>query len=269
MEITRIFDLLNNYESKFKKDDAFVAKQKGKWVKYSSRQYIDFSYLLSYGLLALGLKKGDKIVTITKNRPEWNFIDMAMSMIGVVHVPVFTTLLPAEYKYIFEHSEAKMVFVSDKKQYDTLLSIVNELNNIEKIYTFDELENIPNWKELLELGEKNKEKYTDKVEEIKQTILPDDFASLIYTSGTTGTAKGVMLSHKNLVHNAVSAAKVFALKPEYKYLSVLPLCHVGGRMGNYQTQHSGSSIYYAENMGTIARDMKEIKPDGFDVVPRI
>jgi long-chain acyl-CoA synthetase len=78
-----------------------------------------------------------------------------------------------------------------------------------------------------------------------------------------------MLSHKNLVSNFISAAAVFNLKPTDKYLSILPLCHVGGRLGNYQTQYSGTSIYYAENMGTIAANMMEIKPDGFDAVPRV
>ena len=101
----------------------------------------------------------------------------------------------------------------------------------------------------------------------KTLIDPETFATLIYTSGTTGKPKGVMLSHKNLVSNFISAAAVFNLKPTDKYLSILPLCHVGGRMGNYQTQYSGASIYYAESMGTIAVNMQEIKPDGFDAVP--
>jgi long-chain acyl-CoA synthetase len=78
-----------------------------------------------------------------------------------------------------------------------------------------------------------------------------------------------MLSHSNLVTNFISAASVFNLKPTDKYLSILPLCHVGGRMGNYQTQYSGSSIYYAEHMGAIAANIKEIMPDGFDAVPRV
>jgi long-chain acyl-CoA synthetase len=78
-----------------------------------------------------------------------------------------------------------------------------------------------------------------------------------------------MLSQKNLVSNFISAASVFNLKTSDKYLSILPLCHVGGRMGNYQTQYSGASIYYAESMGTIAVNMQEIKPDGFDAVPRV
>ncbi len=99
--------------------------------------------------------------------------------------------------------------------------------------------------------------------------MPDDPASLIYTSGTTGRAKGVMLSHRNLVQNFLAAAEVFKIAPGDKFLSILPLCHVGGRMGNYQTQYSGTAIYYAENMGTIAANLKEIEASGFDAVPRI
>jgi len=269
MRISRTFDLLERYKKNFMKEDAFVAKQNGKWVKYSTQQYIDYSHFVSYGLLALGLKKGDKIVTITKNRPEWNFVDMGMAMIGVVHVPVFSTLTAEEYNYIFKHSEARMIIVADKKAYNMLKPVTDELNTVELLYTFEKVEDAPFWEEIKILGEKNASNYTEEVEKIKKTILPDDFASLIYTSGTTGQAKGVMLSHKNMVENALAASKVFMLKPEHKYLSVLPLCHVGGRMGNYQTQYSGCSIYYAENMGAIAKNMQEIKPDGFDVVPRI
>ncbi len=269
MKISRTFDLLERYKNKFVKDDAFVAKQNGKWTKYSSQQYIDYSHFVSYGLLALGLKKGDKIITITKNRPEWNFVDMGMAMIGVVHVPVFANLNEVEYKYIFEHSDAKMAIVADKKFYNMLQPIANEISRIKNVYTFEKVEKAPFWEEIKELGEKNVNLYSEEVEKIKDSILPDDFASLIYTSGTTGQAKGVMLSHKNMVHNAIEASKVFNLTPNQKYLSVLPLCHVGGRMGNYQTQYSGCSIYYAENMGAIAKNMQEIKPDGFDVVPRI
>jgi len=268
-DISRTFDLLERYKKNFIKDDVFVAKQNGVWTKYSTQQYIDYSYFISYGLLALGFKKGDKIITITKNRPEWNFVDMGMSMIGVIHVPVFANLNKKEYQYVFKHSDAKMAIVPNEKFYNMLKTVANETDNIERIYTFEKTDNAPFWEEIKELGKKNITKYSKKVEEIKKSILPEDFASLIYTSGTTGQAKGVMLSHKNMVHNAIEASKVFMLKPNQKYLSILPLCHVGGRMGNYQTQYSGCSIYYAENMGAIAKNMQEIKPDGFDVVPRI
>jgi len=190
-------------------------------------------------------------------------------MIGVVHVPVFTSLSPSEYEYIIRDSGARMIIISDKKLFRTLESVLAEPGISCPAYTFDEIEGTANWIEIIGKGRHCSAQTKQEVEEVKNTIAPGDFATLIYTSGTTGVPKGVMLSHRNLVSNFISAASVFNLKPTDKYLSILPLCHVGGRMGNYQTQYSGASIYYAESMGTIALNMKEIRPDGFDAVPRV
>jgi long-chain acyl-CoA synthetase len=270
MKVTRIFDLLERYSNEFsEKQNAFVSKIDGKWESISSKKYIEDSYSFCYGLMELGYKKGDKIATISHNCPEWNIVDMGMSMLGVVHVPIFNTLSEEEYKYIFKHSEVKSVFVASKIIYDTVVSALEGVDNTGNVYCFKSLEGIPFWEEVIELGKKNADKYKSDLEEIKSDITEEDFATLIYTSGTTGVSKGVMLSHKNLVQNFLAAAKIFALTPEDKYLSILPLCHVGGRMGNYQTQYSGCSLYYAESMTTIAKNMKEIKPNGFDAVPRI
>ncbi len=269
MNIERTFDLLDRYKEKFIKEDALCGKQNGVWVKYSSSEYIDYSYNFSYGLLDKGIRKGDKVITVSNNRPEWNFADMGMSMIGAIHVPVFTSLSVAEYQYIITHSEPKLILVSDKKLYKMLSQAAIAASAPVPVYSFDEIEGVPNWIELIETGKKTSHQHSKTVNTIKSTISTNDFASLIYTSGTTGKAKGVMLTHKNMVSNFLSAASVFNLKPEDKFLSILPLCHVGGRLGNYQTQFSGTSIYYAENMGSIALNMSEIKPDGFDAVPRV
>ncbi|MCK5823725.1 MAG: long-chain fatty acid--CoA ligase [Bacteroidales bacterium] len=268
MKVTRTFDLLERYKNEFDKPDAFVYKKNGKWVKVSSQQYIDDAYNFSYGLLAKGFKKGDKIATISNNRPEWNIIDMGMAMIGVVHVPLYTSLSSSEYESILKHSDARIVFV-DNKLLKTIKPISEKNDAIEGFYTFDDIKNETNWSEIISLGKKSAVYYKEEQEKIKSSIKPNDFASLIYTSGTTGTPKGVMLSHTNMVGNFLAAAKIFDMKSNQKYLCILPLCHVGGRMGNYQTQYSGCSIHYAENMGTIAANMKEIKPHGFDAVPRI
>jgi long-chain acyl-CoA synthetase len=269
MNTERTFDLLDRYRKNFIKEDALCAKQGGSWVKYSSGDYLDFAYNFSYGLLDMGIKKGDKIVTVSNNRPEWNFVDMGMAMIGVIHVPVFTSLGTPEYQHIISHSGANLVFVSDKKLIKVVAPAAAASVPPVPVYSFDEVEGVKNWMEIVAAGRLNSRKHSRTVETIKSTILPDDFASLIYTSGTTGQSKGVMLTHRNMVSNFLAAAKVFKLKPEDKYLSILPLCHVGGRLGNYQTQYSGTSIYYAENMGTIAANLNEIKADGFDAVPRV
>lgn len=269
MAIRRTFDLLERYRENFSKDDALCYKHSGIWIKYSTRQYIEYSEFFSRGLYEYGLRKGDKVITVSANRPEWNFADMGMAMAGVVHVPVFTSLSDQEYLYIIENSGAAMILVSDSKLFRTLNPIVTGRGLSVKIFTFDIVEGASGWIEIIEKGKSCREQTLKDLEAIRNSITEQDLATLIYTSGTTGKSKGVMLTHKNLVSNFLAAADVFRLKPSGRFLSILPLCHVGGRLGNYQTQYSGSSIYYAENMGTIAANMQEVKPDGFDAVPRI
>lgn len=270
MSVTRVFDLLERYEQKFPdKTDVFGVKRNKKWINFSAKDYISISHNISYGLLSLGIKKGDKIATISSNQPEWNFVDMGISMAGAVHVPLFTSLSSEDYRYILKHSEARLIFVTDISLYKVIRQAIGQEKADEMVYSFDAIENVRNLKDIINIGEQSVVYYKDELEQIKNSIVEDDFASLIYTSGTTGEPKGVMLSHKNLVQNFLAAAGIFKMGPQDKYLSILPLCHVGGRLGNYQTQYSGSSLYYAENMGTIAANMKELKPDGFDAVPRI
>jgi long-chain acyl-CoA synthetase len=269
MALTRIFDLLDRYKESLAKDDALCFKHNGNWVKFTSREYIEYSFSFCYGLYELGLRKGDKIITVSTNRPEWNFVEMGMSMIGIVHVPVFNSLNAREYEYIIRDSGARLILISDHKLYKCVSQAFKDPDNTPDVYTFDEVEGVSNWMEIVNRGKACSEKTREEVKKEKDLIDPETCATLIYTSGTTGKPKGVMLSHKNLVSNFISAAAVFNLKPSDKYLSILPLCHVGGCMGNHQTQYSGASIYYAESMGTIAVNMQEIKPDGFDAVPRV
>ncbi len=269
MKPTRNFDLLDRYTELFPEKTVFAAKENGKWHEYSVRQYNEFAHFFAYGLLELGYQRGDKIITISNNRPEWNFVDLGMAMIGVIHVPVYTSLSCDEYEYIFKHSDARMVIVSDKKLYDSVHPVCNKTETIEHFISFDKISGATHWTEIVEKGKTCNNKIIEKTESIKTKIKPEDPASLIYTSGTTGTSKAVMLSHKNLVENFIAAAGVFKLTPDDRFLSILPLCHVGGRMGNYQTQYSGATIFYCESMASIASDLREIKATGFDAVPRI
>ena len=258
MEITRTFDLLDRYLLHFNRDGVLNAKVKGQWKSYSAQEYNQFAHDFAYGLLELGFSKGDKIATISNNRPEWNFMDMGMAMAGITHVPIFPNLESKDYQHVLNHSDSKLVIVNDKKHLNRILPAMDNISHLKAYYTLDKIEGAPNWMEIVKLGQQKRDQRAPELESIKNSISEEDCATLIYTSGTTGQMKGVMLSHKNLVQNFLAAAKIFELGPEHNYLSILPLCHVGGRMGNYQTQYSGSSIYYAENMGTIATNMKEI-----------
>ena len=131
MEVKRLFDLLPNYEENFKaKDDVLAGKVNGEWVKYDIKAYREFANSISYGLHQLGIKKGDKIATISNNRPEWNFIDMGIMQIGAIHVPIYPTISEDDYKYILKHAEVKYVFISGKDLLRKIEHILPEIENI-------------------------------------------------------------------------------------------------------------------------------------------
>jgi long-chain acyl-CoA synthetase len=270
MEATRIFDLLENYKTDYKaKADVFASKIDGKWVTVSSREYVQNSNWLSYGLLSLGLIPGDKIATVSNNRSEWNFMDMAMSQAGIVHVPVYPTISDADFSYILRHCEPKLVIVSDKQLYEKLKPICAEIQSFQEIYTFNTVTGARNWKEILEFGKQKELSYNEKLESIKKSISPNDLATLIYTSGTTGNPKGVMLSHENIMANVRGIRQVFNFNQTHRTLSFLPVSHIFERTIDYYLQWQGVSIYYAESLGTISQNLTEVKPHVFIAVPRV
>ena len=270
MKVTRTFDLMEKYAELYShKDDVLACKSNGKWVKYSANDYVNNVNFVSYGLLSMGLKKGDKVATIANNRPEWNFTDMGVSQAGMVHVPIYPTISNEEYEYILKHSEPSVIFVSDKALYTKIKPIGDKIKSVVDVFTFDDVEGARNFKEIIEKGKENQVSEKDNLQKIKDSMTPDDMVTLIYTSGTTGFPKGVMLSHNNLVANFISTAKCHELEHEHKTLSFLPLSHVYERMVNYHFQYKGISIYYAENMGTIVNDLKDVQPHIFNTVPRL
>lgn len=269
MIIKRTFDILDQLVEKFPKDVALSVKRNGVWDNFSTDDYKRMCDWVSYGLMAMGFKKGDKIITISNNRPEWNFLDMGMAQIGVVHVPLYPNIGPREYEYIAEHSEASLIIVSAKEYFEKLKSIAKYLDKVEGIYAFDHIEGCKNWDAILKLGEENAGAFKLELETIKAEISPEDLLTIIYTSGTTGLSKGVMLSHKNLISNLEATIDLLPLQQDSKVVSFLPLCHVFERMVNYLYQYKGCAVYYAENIETIGDDIRDVKPDGFTAVPRV
>jgi long-chain acyl-CoA synthetase len=269
MKVTCLFDLLEQGMDIYGNNPVLSCKQNGKWIGYTISEYIDFANSMSFGFLAMGLSKGDKVATISNNRPEWNFVDMGLSQAGMVHVPIYPTISNEEYAHILAHSESKIVFVSDKQLYNSIKPIAEKIPAIIGVYIFNDVEGIPNWMEVVSKGKENAEGMASKLSEIKPTVQPDDLVSIIYTSGTTGLSKGVMLSHRNFLSNVEASSQLFPLGPGDVSLSFLPLSHVYERMVSYYYQFKGISIYYAENMGTIADNLRELSPTVFVAVPRV
>lgn len=268
MEVTRIFDLLDNGLQVYKGWPALAHKRNGSWVEYTIGQYTENATNLSFGLLAMGLKPGDKVGTVASNRPEWNMVDMGVAQAGLVHVPIYPTIGPDEYRHILNHAEIRVLFVGDKSLYNKLLPIVQEMPQILGMYTLNEEVELPGWQQLLDKGRESAPQLTDELERIKASIKPDDVVSMVYTSGTTGVSKGVMLSHANFLSNVEACMRIIELRPQEKAVSFLPLSHVFERMVNYCMQLYGMSIYYSD-LASLPATLKEIRPTIFMTVPRM
>ncbi len=269
MQITRTFDLLENLKQYAPKRDILARKYQGEWTYYSIEQYIDYSYTVAYGLLALGYKAGTKIISICNNRPEWNFIDMGSNLAHMVHIPVYSTLSQEEYAFIFDHSDAEIIVVGNPSFYKKVMPVIEKMERDIKVIMMDDSDEIYCFSKLYELGREHREEFEQTVADNVRNISPDDVATIIYTSGTTGIPKGVMLSHRNLTFNSHGHAIRQTKNSSHKMLSFLPLCHSYERTMNYEYQELGISIYYAESLATIATDMADCHADGFCAVPRI
>lgn len=267
-DVTRLFDILPHYAKSFKpKDDVLAGKDNGKWIKYSINDYISHADNISFGLLELGIKPGDNIATISGSRPEWNLVDMGIQQVGAIHVPIYPTISENDYKYILEHAEVKVIFVTGREIYRKIEHLVGDIKGLLGIYAFKETDGVKHLDELILSGKNNAQ--PEQINKIKDSIKPDDLATIIYTSGTTGNPKGVMLSHINIISNFKAVQDIPPMGEEGKALSYLPLCHVYERMLVYLYQYLGISVYYAENPATVGENMREIKPDILSTVPRL
>ena len=267
---TRLFDIPYFQLENFPLEDSLVTKVNGIWNKTSTQQYINQANSISRALLSLGVQRDEKIAVISSNnQTKWHILDIGILQIGAQNVPIYPTISAEDYQYILNHSDATYCFVSDIGIYNKLISVKDQLPNIKEIYSFDNIQGCKNFDELLVLGQD--ESTQDKVQSIMDSITPDHLATLIYTSGTTGRPKGVMLSHNNILQNAIgSYPRVpFTREDHYRGLSFLPICHVFERMIIYLYQYSGVSIYFAESIDKMGENLQEVQPNVMTVVPRL
>jgi len=268
MEIKRTFEFIEHALEKHPKEDAFSVKRNGQWEKFSTQTIKQKADYFSSGLISLGFQKGDKIVTISNNRPEWNIADIGMAQIGVIHIPIYPTMGTPEYDHIIRYSDAKIIIVAKPEHFQKIANTSVIIEENLKIYSFDKTEAPGLFNDILKIGEENFEQNSGKLQQMRSDITENDICSIIYTSGTTGTPKGVMLTHKNFTTN-VLAQEVVVPEGIHKSISFLPLNHVYERILNFLFTYLGISIYYAESADTLIQDIQEIKPEIFATVPRL
>lgn len=249
----------------YKKDDA--------WHQISSTEMIESAEKIALGLYTLGLRKGDKVALLAANSPEWTLTDAGCQFAGIVDVPIYTTLAPNAVEYIIKDSGAKVFFLQNEETFERLKNILLACPTIEKLIFFEsgatKAENAVSLEDLKKTGAKLNDENPQLIRELISAVKPEDVATLIYTSGTTGEPKGVMLTHANLIFNALSAGIDFTFTRADRPLSVLPLSHVFERSGMYVYILNGTAVYYAESIERAADNLREVAPTIFVGVPRI
>ena len=266
--ITRLFDFPYYALEKYNLANCFVDKRNGKWVATATQAYIDQANAISRALLRMGVQPNDKIALISMhNRSEWNVMDIGILQLGAQNVPIYPTISEEDYAYVLNHSGAKYCFVSCNEVYSKVHRIKDQVASLIDVFSFDEVPNCKNWSEVLEKGADPSNQET--VDDLKAQVKSEDLATLIYTSGTTGRPKGVMLSHRNVVSNALASSKRLDIAyGDSSCLSFLPVCHIYERMMIYLYQYAGVSVHYS-SIDDISDNLKEAQPHVMTAVPRL
>ena len=230
---------------------------------------------LAKSLIGLGVLKGDRVVILSENRPEWQIADLAIMSIGAITVPVYTTSTTADYSHVISHSGARCMIISSHELCAKALPAVEssaDCKNVIKINddgeSYSNPVNILQWNDLIKNQENNEYNFNEEIKSIKRT----DTACIIYTSGTGGNPKGVMLSHGAMLSNCTGAKillkNLLEGMDEIKFLSWLPLSHSYEHTLQFFTLGIGAQVYYAEGIDKLVVNMSEVSPHFMTAVPR-
>ena len=253
----------------YDKPDALLTKIGGRYRPIASAEFYRRVVRTHLSLKNVGIETGDRCALLSENRWEWAVADFAMVTGGMCNVPLYPTLAAEQLHYILEHSEARVVFVSNQQQLEKILSQWPRLPKLEGVVAFDPVnckdERVTTLGDLIGEEPLSAEE-RDAFEAAVSAVRPDQLASVIYTSGTTGTPKGVMLTHENFTSNIRDTP--FDLRPTDVCFSFLPLSHVAERAADYAYFYNGATVAYPETLDTVADNLREVRPTVVLGVPR-
>ncbi|MTJ81589.1 MAG: long-chain fatty acid--CoA ligase [Telmatospirillum sp.] len=245
------------------------------WTSLSWAETAGRANLLARGLQAMGVERGDRIILVSENRPEWLIADIATMAAGAVCVPAYTTNTVADHLHLLNNSRARFVIVSTRALADRVIAAALSCNRAPVIIAMDMLGLSQNpgiefraWDDVMALGAA----HADSVPDLLGSIKRSDPACVIYTSGTGGAPKGVVLSHGAILCNCKGAHDIIAMigLGEEVFLSFLPLSHsYEHTAGQFFPISIGAQIYYAESIEQLAANMMEVHPTIMTAVPRL
>lgn len=231
---------------------------------------------LAKNLKAMGLKKGDRVMLVSENRPEWCIADLGIMAAGCVTVPTYITNTERDHQHILDNSQSRAVIVSTAKLGQILMPAVIRSSECEFVIGMESLkisqagsQKYRDWDDMVQGSDADVAALTEEMANVGR----NELACIIYTSGTGGAPRGVMLHHGSIICNVDGAAQVlredFGLDNE-RFLSFLPLSHAYEHSGGqFLPIGVGAEIYYAEGLEKLASNIEETQPSIMVVVPRL
>lgn len=269
--VETISQLFLNTVKSYPKDALMLQKKGGEYTPLSTSEFETYVKDFSLGLQSLGLGKGDKLIVFSDNSPFWVMTDIANLCLGGVTVPIYTSLMPEQVKYIINNSDAKIVVCAGSELWAKVAEVRPQLDKVEHFISLggDAPDGTLTLEDVQEKGRELGRENPELFEQTAAAVQPGDIASIIYTSGTTGLPKGVMLMHSNFMSNIRAIDEILEFSPADTTLSFLPLSHVLERMVSFTYLYKGCTIGYAESVETLGENLLEIQPTIMVNVPRI
>jgi long-chain acyl-CoA synthetase len=252
-------------------------KRDRRWHEVTGAQLDERVRNLALALHRLGVRAGDRLALLAESCPEWSMTDYAILANGAINVPIYPTQAVDQVGFILRNSGARILFISNAKQLRRIQPALDAIKSKERprLIMFEAPKEekkdgaVTTLADLEKAGREERSAHQRLYEQLSAQSQPDDLATIIYTSGTTGEPKGVMLTHRNLISNALSSGEVFDLRPNDSALSFLPLSHVFERTVLYIYMGFGVQINFARGVETVAEDIKEVRPTVVTAVPRL
>src|SRR5215831_12519780 len=270
-EVTTLVELFRRVASRERHPLNY--KKDGHWRQVSSRELESQVRAVAMGLHALNVRVGDRIGLLSENRVEWTIADLGVINCGALDAPIYATQSPKQVAYILNDAGVEVLFISNQAQYDRVRDALVNCPKLRVIISFDPIvapsATVMSFEDLLTRGRAADDAEPGLYETLREIVTPESMATLIYTSGTTGDPKGVMLTHANLVSNTLANFQNSELKEGEVALTFLPFSHILERTTIYMYLYAGVSVYYAESIETVARDLAEVRPHFMTSVPRL
>ncbi len=245
-----------------------LTRQSGRWEPITPAEMQARVYATARRLIDWGIGKGDRVAILSENRPEWAIADFATLLIGAVDVPIYATQTAEQCLHILQHSNARVLFISTRKQYDKIAALT-PLTKLERVVIMDDGSGLHDVIPMAEFLYDAKAGPDAELEKLARAVQPDDVATLIYTSGTTGTPKGVVLTHGNIASNLSMTRHLVDVGPQDVCISFLPLSHITARHLDYLLFYRGVTIAYCPVIDELPEVMLETRPTLFVGVPRV